>query len=68
MTAIFVGAGGQLLPDHYVDAARPAVFTGAAVLLAATVVALWLPSGKGALADGGAAVEAHTAAPEPVAA
>ena len=46
MTAIFVGAGGELLPDMYVDAARPAVFTGAAVLFAATVVALWLPSGK----------------------
>ncbi|MFK4853182.1 DHA2 family efflux MFS transporter permease subunit [Microbacterium sp. ZW T6_19] len=46
MTAIFVGAGGQLTPDLYVDAAKPAVFTGAAVLLAATVVALWLPSGK----------------------
>lgn len=47
MTAIFVGAGGELLPDLYVDAARPAVFTGAAVLFAATVVALWLPVGKG---------------------
>jgi hypothetical protein len=47
MTAIFVSAGGELLPDLYVDAARPAVFTGAAVLLAATIVALWLPSGKG---------------------
>lgn len=47
MTAIFVGAGGQLLPEHYVDAARPAVFTGAAVLLAAAVVALWLPAGRG---------------------
>ncbi|MDR7184973.1 EmrB/QacA subfamily drug resistance transporter [Microbacterium trichothecenolyticum] len=47
MTAIFVSAGGELLPDLYVDAARPAVFTGAAVLFAATIVALWLPSGKG---------------------
>ncbi|WP_426323990.1 MFS transporter [Microbacterium sp. E-13] len=47
MTAIFVSAGGELLPDLYVDAARPAVFTGAAVLFAATVVALWLPAGKG---------------------
>ncbi|MFF2487653.1 MFS transporter [Microbacterium sp. NPDC058062] len=47
MTAIFVSAGGELLPDMYVDAARPAVFTGAAVLFAATIVALWLPSGKG---------------------
>jgi len=46
MTAIFVSAGGELLPDMYVDAARPAVFTGAAVLFAATIVALWLPAGK----------------------
>ncbi|KJL44406.1 MFS transporter [Microbacterium trichothecenolyticum] len=50
MTAIFVSAGGELLPDMYVDAARPAVFTGAAVLFAATIVALWLPSGKGTTA------------------
>lgn len=46
MTAIFVGAGGQLRPDLYVDAARPAVFVGAAVLLLTMVVALWLPSGR----------------------
>lgn len=46
MTAIFVGAGGQLLPDSYVDAARPAVITGATVLLFATIVALWLPAGR----------------------
>ncbi len=46
MTAIFVGAGGRLTPDLYVDAARPAVLAGAAVLLVATVVALWLPSGR----------------------
>jgi EmrB/QacA subfamily drug resistance transporter len=46
MTAIFVGAGGELLPDLYVDAARPAVLVGAAVLLVGMVVALWLPSGR----------------------
>lgn len=46
MTAIFVSAGGELRPDLYVDAARPAVLTGAAVLLIATVLALWLPSGR----------------------
>jgi EmrB/QacA subfamily drug resistance transporter len=46
MTAVFVGAGGALTPDLYVDAARPAVFTGAAVLLAATLVALLLPAGR----------------------
>jgi MFS family permease len=46
MTAIFVGAGGQLQPDLYVDAARPAVFVGAAVLFAAAIAALWLPAGR----------------------
>ena len=46
MTAIFVGAGGQLQPDLYVDAARPAVLVGAAVLLLGAVVALWLPAGR----------------------
>ncbi|WDG18809.1 DHA2 family efflux MFS transporter permease subunit [Microbacterium sp. Clip185] len=48
MTAIFVGAGGQLLPDSYVDAARPAVYVGAAVLVIAAVAALWLPAGRSA--------------------
>jgi MFS family permease len=46
MTAIFVGAGGQLLPDSYVDAARPAVYVGAAVLVIAAVAAMWLPAGR----------------------
>jgi EmrB/QacA subfamily drug resistance transporter len=66
MTAIFVSAGGELLPDLYVDAARPAVFTGAAVLFAATIVALWLPSGKGtdAAAPGSSEAEAESAEPE----
>ncbi|GAA1928830.1 MFS transporter [Microbacterium aoyamense] len=45
MTAVFVGAGGELLPDQYVDAARPAVLVGAAVLFAAMIAALWLPAG-----------------------
>jgi hypothetical protein len=45
MTAIFVGAGGALQPDLYVDAARPAVLTGAAVLFVTAVAALWLPAG-----------------------
>jgi EmrB/QacA subfamily drug resistance transporter len=60
MTAIFVGAGGELRPDQYVDAARPAVFVGAAVLLAATVIALWLPAGR----SGGSPAVAD-AQPEP---
>ncbi|HET8926678.1 MAG TPA: MFS transporter [Microbacterium sp.] len=46
MTAIFVGAGGQLMPDLYVDAARPAVLVGGVVLLTAMVAALWLPDGR----------------------
>ena len=46
MTAIFVSAGGELQPDLYVDAARPAVLTGSAVLLAAAVAARWLPAGR----------------------
>lgn len=46
MTAIFVSAGGELLPDLYVDAARPAVFVGAAVLLVSAIAAIWLPAGR----------------------
>ena len=65
MTAIFVSAGGELMPDLYVDAARPAVFTGAAVLLAATVVALWLPSGKATDAAAAGTDDATPAASEP---
>ncbi|QIG38507.1 DHA2 family efflux MFS transporter permease subunit [Microbacterium sp. 4R-513] len=51
MTAIFLGAGGALQPDLYVDAARPAVLTGAVVLFAAAVAALWLPSGRAVAGD-----------------
>jgi EmrB/QacA subfamily drug resistance transporter len=64
MTAIFVSTGGELMPDLYVDAARPAVFTGAAVLFAATIVALWLPSGK-ATTDAAAGASGDTTAVEP---
>ncbi|MGC5172983.1 MFS transporter [Microbacterium sp. DT81.1] len=46
MTAIFVGAGGELRPDLYVEAAQPAILTGAAVLFAAMVIALRLPAGR----------------------
>jgi EmrB/QacA subfamily drug resistance transporter len=46
LTAVFTGAGGQLTPTGYVDAAIPAVFVGAAVVLATAVVALFLPAGK----------------------
>ena len=70
LTAVFVSAGGELTPELYVDAARPAVFTGAAVLLAATVAGLWLPngrSGRGVDADAAAAPTAtETPALQPV--
>lgn len=46
MTAIFVGAGGQLVPDLYVDAARPAIFVGSAVLLVAAGLGILLPAGR----------------------
>ncbi|MGP9502071.1 DHA2 family efflux MFS transporter permease subunit [Specibacter sp. AOP5-B1-6] len=44
LTAVFTGAGGQLTPTGFVDAAIPAVYVGAAVLVIATISALWLPS------------------------
>lgn len=46
LTAIFTGAGGELFPTAYVDAARPAVLTGAVVLLAAAAVGSLLPAGR----------------------
>jgi MFS family permease len=46
LTAVFVGAGGELTPDLYVDAARPAVLVGGLVLALAAALAFLLPSGK----------------------
>jgi EmrB/QacA subfamily drug resistance transporter len=46
LTAIFVGAGGQLTPTGYVDAAIPAIFVGACVLALSAVIAFALPSGR----------------------
>lgn len=46
LTAVFTGAGGQLTPTGYVDAAIPAIFVGGAVLLATAIVALALPAGR----------------------
>jgi EmrB/QacA subfamily drug resistance transporter len=46
LTAVFTGAGGQLTPTGYVDAAIPAVVVGAVVVLATAVVALFLPAGR----------------------
>lgn len=48
LTAVFTGAGGQLTPSGYVDAAIPAVVTGAIVIAATAVVALLLPAGRSA--------------------
>jgi EmrB/QacA subfamily drug resistance transporter len=47
LTAVFVGAGGQLTPTGYVDAAVPAILTGAAVLGVGAIAALFLPAGRG---------------------
>ncbi len=46
LTAVFTGAGGRLTPAGYVDAAIPAVYVGAAVVLASAVAALLLPAGR----------------------
>ena len=46
LTAVFTGAGGQLTPTGYVDAAHPAVFVGAAVVLASAILAIFLPHGR----------------------
>ncbi|UJP08850.1 DHA2 family efflux MFS transporter permease subunit [Microbacterium sp. KUDC0406] len=52
MTAVFVGASGQLAPDLYVDAARPAILTGVAVLALGTLLALLMPPGRATDAAG----------------
>jgi EmrB/QacA subfamily drug resistance transporter len=44
LTAVFTGAGGTITPTGYVDAAIPAVLTGAGALGLAAVIALALPS------------------------
>jgi len=43
LTAVFLANNGTLTPTGYVDAARPAVFVGAAVLAATVIPALFLP-------------------------
>jgi EmrB/QacA subfamily drug resistance transporter len=48
LTAIFVGAGGALTPELYVDAAKPAIAVGGAALALAALIGFALPSGKGA--------------------
>jgi MFS family permease len=46
LTAVFVGAGGTLTPTGYVDAAIPAVATGAGALGLAFLLAFLLPAGR----------------------
>lgn len=46
LTAVFTGAGGELTPTAYVDAAIPAIATGGAVLAAAFALAFLLPAGR----------------------
>lgn len=43
LTAVFTGAGGELTPTGYVDAAVPAVLTGAGALVVGFIAALFLP-------------------------
>ena len=52
LTAIFVGAGGELTATAYVDAAIPAVLVGAAALALAAVFSLALPAGRSSTAHG----------------
>jgi len=46
LTAVFVGAHGELTPTGYVDAAIPAILVGAGALALAAVLSLLLPSGR----------------------
>jgi MFS family permease len=47
LTAVFTGAGGELTPTGFTDAAVPAVLAGAGALVVALVSALFLPAGRG---------------------
>jgi EmrB/QacA subfamily drug resistance transporter len=47
LTAVFTGAGGELTPTGFTDAAVPAVLVGAGALVVALVSALFLPAGRG---------------------
>ena len=46
LTAIFTGAGGELTPTGYVDAAIPAVAVGGAVLALSALIGFLLPAGR----------------------
>lgn len=45
-TAVFTGAGGELVPDLYTVGAQPAVVVGGAVVLVTALAAMLLPSGR----------------------
>jgi EmrB/QacA subfamily drug resistance transporter len=66
LTAVFTGAGGQLTPTGYVDAAVPAVIVGAAVLAGSALLALLLPAGRSSrgaeVAESGSVEAASTTA------
>ncbi|MEJ3403308.1 DHA2 family efflux MFS transporter permease subunit [Rathayibacter sp. YIM 133350] len=46
LTSVFTGAGGELTPTGYVDAAIPAVLTGAGVVAVGFLAAFFLPAGR----------------------
>lgn len=47
LTAVFTGSGGEFTPSAYSDAASPAIFTGAAMIVIAAIAATFLPAGRG---------------------
>jgi len=46
LTAVFTAAGGELTPTGYVEASRPAILVGAALLAASALLATLLPAGR----------------------
>jgi EmrB/QacA subfamily drug resistance transporter len=67
LAAVFTGAGGTFTPEGYTDAAIPAIWTGVAFLLAASMVGLFLPSGRVPSGAGsGSPTTADADAPAPV--
>ncbi len=64
LTAVFTGSGGELSPTGYVDAARPAVMVGAAVVAASALLAILLPAGRGSASAGAEAPLARKAEPQ----
>ena len=68
LTAVFLGAGGELTPTGYTDAAIPAVWTGVAALVLAAIAALFLPAGKGTPDAEAAPLAEHDGDEVPVAA